>query len=123
MSNTSTRGASATSTKTTTADEMKVVHTFVKNSFDEVWTYLQPFKGKLRAHVRIFTTGDDDDDAPDQEGNQRQVRTTSRSWQKRSPHLLAAVKEQDVMTTDSKARRAVAEAAARGHRAGSSLGA
>ena len=60
MSNTSTRGGSATTTKTTTADEMTVVFTFMKNSFDEVWTYLQPFKGELRAHVRIFTTGDNE---------------------------------------------------------------
>jgi predicted metalloprotease len=58
MSNTATRGASATSTKTNTADDMKVVHTFIKNNFDEVWTYLQPFRGKQFAHVRIFTTGD-----------------------------------------------------------------
>jgi hypothetical protein len=68
MSNTSTRGASATSTKTTTASEMKVVHTFVKNSFDEVWTYLQPFRGEVRAHVRIFTTGDDDTMRPTKKG-------------------------------------------------------
>src|SRR5437667_12626371 len=60
MSNTAPRGGSATSTKTTTTGEMTFVHTFVKNSFDEVWTYIQPFQGKLRAHVRIFTTGDDD---------------------------------------------------------------
>jgi hypothetical protein len=47
---------------------MKVVHTFVKNSFDEVWTYIQPFQGKLRAHVRIFTTGDDDSMRPTKKG-------------------------------------------------------
>ena len=68
MSNTSTRGASDTSTKTTTADDMTVVHTFVKNSFDEVWTYLQPYQGKLRAHVRIFKTGDDDNMIPTKKG-------------------------------------------------------
>jgi Transcriptional Coactivator p15 (PC4) len=68
MSNTSTRGASATSTKTTTAEEMKVVHTFVKNSFDEVWTYLQPFKGHDLAHIRVFTLGDDDEMYPKKQG-------------------------------------------------------
>jgi hypothetical protein len=68
MSNTATRGGSATSTKTTTADEMTVVHTFVKNSFDEVWTYLQPYQGKLRAHVRIFTTGDEETMHPTKKG-------------------------------------------------------
>jgi Transcriptional Coactivator p15 (PC4) len=68
MSNTSTRGGSATNTKTTTTGEMTFVHTFVKNSFDEVWTYIQPFQGKLRAHVRIFTTGDDDNMRPTKKG-------------------------------------------------------
>lgn len=68
MSKTATRGASATSTKTTTADDMKVVHTFVKNSFEEVWTYLQPFKGELRAHVRIFDTRDDETMHPTKKG-------------------------------------------------------
>lgn len=68
MSRTATRGASATRTKATTADEMKVVHTFVKNSFEEVWTYLQPFKGELRAHVRIFDTRDDETMYPTRKG-------------------------------------------------------
>jgi hypothetical protein len=67
MSNHGTRGASATS-KTTTADEMKVVHTFVKNSFEEVWTYLQPYKGMPCAHVRVFTTGDDEAMYPTRKG-------------------------------------------------------
>jgi hypothetical protein len=47
---------------------MKVVHTFVKNSFEEVWTYLQPFKGELRAHVRIFDTRDDETMHPTKKG-------------------------------------------------------
>jgi hypothetical protein len=68
MSNTATRGGSATSTKTTATGEMTVVHTFVKNSFDEVWTYLQPFRGELRAHVRIFTTASDDEMRPTKKG-------------------------------------------------------
>jgi Transcriptional Coactivator p15 (PC4) len=68
VSNTSTGGASATTTKASTANAMKVVHTFAKNSFDEVWTYLQPFRGKQFAHVRIFTTGDDDEMRPTKKG-------------------------------------------------------
>ena len=68
MSNTPTRRVSAASTKTTTTGDMTFVHTFVKNSFDEVWTYIQPFQGKLRAHVRIFTAGDDDNMRPTKKG-------------------------------------------------------
>lgn len=68
MSRTAARGASATSTNTTTADEMKVVHTFVKNSFEEVWTYLQPYKGTPCAHVRVFATGDDEAMYPTRKG-------------------------------------------------------
>jgi len=47
---------------------MTVLHTFAKNSFDEVWTYLQSYKGELRAHVRIFTTGDDETMHPTKKG-------------------------------------------------------
>ena len=57
MSNTSTRGASVTSTKTTTAEEMTVVHTFAMNNPAEVRTYLQRYKGEPLAHVRIFSRG------------------------------------------------------------------
>jgi hypothetical protein len=39
---------------------MKVVHTFEKNSFDEVWAYLQPFRGNDLAHIRVFTLADDE---------------------------------------------------------------
>lgn len=53
---------------TSVPDGMNVVHTFVKNSFDEVWTYLQPYQGKLRAHVRIFTTGDEETMHPTKKG-------------------------------------------------------
>ena len=63
-----TRGGSATTTNTTTADEMTVVFKFIKNSFDEVWAYLQPFKGELRAHVRIFTTRDEEEMIPTKKG-------------------------------------------------------
>jgi hypothetical protein len=68
MSNTSTRGASATSTKTTTADEMTVVHTFVKNAFEEVRAYLQPYKGGQLAHIRVFTPDKNDVDRPTKKG-------------------------------------------------------
>jgi hypothetical protein len=40
---------------------MQVVNTFAKNAFDEVWTYLQPFRGHDLAHIRIFTLEDDDE--------------------------------------------------------------
>jgi hypothetical protein len=53
---------------TSAPDGMNVVHTFVKNSFDEVWTYLQPYRGKQFAHVRIFTTGDRDEMLPTKKG-------------------------------------------------------
>jgi hypothetical protein len=66
--NNATRGTSPTDTKTTTASEMKVVHTFVKNSFEEVWTYLQPYKGTPCAHVRVFATGDDEAMYPTRKG-------------------------------------------------------
>ena len=68
MSNTSTRGASATSTKTTTADEMTVVHTFVKDAFEEVRAYLQPYKGSQLAHIRVFTPDKNDVDRPTKRG-------------------------------------------------------
>jgi len=68
MSKTATLGASATGTKTTTADEMKVVDTFTKSSFEEVWTYLQPYKGRPCAHVRVFATGDGDAMYPTRKG-------------------------------------------------------
>lgn len=68
MSNTSTRGASATSTKTTTADEMTVVHTFAMNNPAEVRTYIQPYEGELLAHVRIFTTGRNNTMKPTRKG-------------------------------------------------------
>jgi hypothetical protein len=94
MSNTSTRGGSATSTKTTTADEMTVVHTFVKNSFDEVWTYLQPYRGKVRAHVRIFTTGDNDTMHPTKKGITVNVNDVPK-LAKAVTALVEAVKEQE----------------------------
>jgi hypothetical protein len=84
MSNTSTRGVSATSPEATTADEMKVVHTFEKNSFDEVWAYLQPFKGNDLAHIRVFTIGADDEMRPKKQGiavNVRELPNCSRSGQ------------------------------------------
>ena len=68
MSNTPTRGVSATSTDATTADGMKVVHTFEKNSFDEVRAYLQPFKGNDLSHIRVFTLGADDEMLPKKQG-------------------------------------------------------
>ena len=66
MSNTSNGGVSTTNTET--ADEMKVVHTFEKNSFDEVRAYLQPFKGNDLSHIRVFTLGADDEMRPKEQG-------------------------------------------------------
>jgi hypothetical protein len=40
---------------------MEVVHTFAKRRFDEVWTYLQPYRGRELAHIRVMTRGDDDE--------------------------------------------------------------
>ena len=94
MSNTATRGGSAASTKTTTAGEMTVVHTFVKNSFDEVWTYLQPYQGKLRAHVRIFTTASDDEMRPTKKGITVSVKDVPKLAEAVNA-LLEAAKEQE----------------------------
>jgi transcriptional coactivator p15 (PC4) len=49
-------------------DEMQIVNTFAKNAFDEVWSYLQPFKGHDLAHIRVFTLGDDDEMYPRKKG-------------------------------------------------------
>jgi hypothetical protein len=68
VSNRSTRGASATSTKASTANEMKVVHTFVKNAFEEVRAYLQPYKGGQLAHIRVFKPDKNDVDRPTKKG-------------------------------------------------------
>ena len=47
---------------------MQVASVFAKNGFDEVWTYLQPFKGHDLAHIRVFTLGDDDEMYPTKQG-------------------------------------------------------
>jgi hypothetical protein len=47
---------------------MQVVNVFAKNGFDEVWTYLQHFRGHDRAHIRVFTLGDDDEMYPTKQG-------------------------------------------------------
>lgn len=49
-------------------DGMEVVDVFAKNRFDEVWTYIQPFKGYDLAHIRVFTLGDDDEMYPTKQG-------------------------------------------------------
>jgi hypothetical protein len=48
-------GARAAGKNTKAKDEKQVVNVFAKNGFDEVWTYLQPFKGHDLAHIRVFT--------------------------------------------------------------------
>jgi hypothetical protein len=61
-------GARAAGKDTQAKDEMQVVNTFAKNAFDEVWTYLQRFKGHDLAHIRVFTLGDDDEMYPRKQG-------------------------------------------------------
>jgi hypothetical protein len=79
---------------TSVPDGMNVVHTFVKNSFDEVWTYLQPFRGKQFAHVRIFTTGDDDKMRPTKKGITVSLNDVPKLAEALTA-LAAAVKEQE----------------------------
>jgi hypothetical protein len=94
MSKTSTRGASATSNKRSTVGEMNVVHTFVKNSFDEVWTYVQPFRGQVLAHVRIWTMGDDEEMRPTRKGITVSAKDVPKLAEAVTA-LAAAVKEQE----------------------------
>jgi hypothetical protein len=56
----SSAGGACAAGKDTKASDMQVVNVFAKNAFDEVWAYLQPFKGNDLAHIRTFTLGDDD---------------------------------------------------------------
>lgn len=65
---TSSTGDARAATGTTVYHEMQVVHTFAKNAFDEVWTYLQPYRGQLRAHLRIFTLGANEEMHPTAKG-------------------------------------------------------
>ena len=58
---TSSTGGACAAGKDTKASDMQVVNVFAKNAFDEVWAYLQPFKGNDLAHIRTFTLGDDDE--------------------------------------------------------------
>jgi hypothetical protein len=37
---------------------MQVAHVFVKNAFDEVWAFLQPFAGQDLADIHVFTLGE-----------------------------------------------------------------
>lgn len=94
MSNTSTRGASATSTKTTTAEEMTVVHTFAMNSPAEVRTYFQRYKGELLAHVRIFSTGRNNTMNPTKKGIAVNLNDVPKLAEAVTA-LLEAVKEQE----------------------------
>jgi Transcriptional Coactivator p15 (PC4) len=79
---------------TSVPDGMNVVHTFVKNSFDEVWTYLQPFQGKQFAHVRIFTSGDNDEMLPTKKGITVSLNDVPKLAEAVTA-LAAAVKEQE----------------------------
>ena len=119
MSNTATRGGSATSTKATTADEMKVVYTFVKNSFDEVWAYLQPFRGHDLAHIRVYTLGADDEMRPKKQG----IAVNVRDLPKLAEAVAAWSRQWRLGHHDARidSTRAIRGAEARSHSAGSSL--
>ena len=47
---------------------MQVVQTFAKGMFDEVWAYLQHFRGRDLAHIRVFTDRDSDEMHPTKQG-------------------------------------------------------
>jgi hypothetical protein len=49
-------------------DQMHVVNVFVKNAFEEVRAYLQPYKGGQLAHIRVFTPDKNDVDRPTKKG-------------------------------------------------------
>jgi hypothetical protein len=68
LTNSSADGACAAGKDTEANGEMQVVNVFAKNVFDEVWTYLQHFRGHDRAHIRVFTLGDDDEMYPTKQG-------------------------------------------------------
>lgn len=68
MPTSSAGGARAAGKNTKAKDEKQVVNVFAKNGFDEVWTYLQPFKGHDLAHIRVFTLGNDDEMYPTKQG-------------------------------------------------------
>ena len=64
----STDGARAAGKDTKAKDEMHVVNVFVKNAFEEVRAYLQPYKGGQLAHIRVFTPDKNDVDRPTKKG-------------------------------------------------------
>jgi hypothetical protein len=61
-------GAHAAGKDTQAKDEMQVVDVFVKNAFEEVRAYLQPYKGSQLAHIRVFTPDTNDIDRPTKKG-------------------------------------------------------
>jgi hypothetical protein len=61
-------GARAADKDTKANDEMQVVNVFVKNAFEEVRAYLQPYKGGQLAHIRVFTPDKNDVDRPTRKG-------------------------------------------------------
>jgi Transcriptional Coactivator p15 (PC4) len=61
-------GARAASKDAKANDEMHVVNVFVKNAFEEVRAYLQPYKGGPLAHIRVFTPDKNDVDRPTKKG-------------------------------------------------------
>jgi hypothetical protein len=65
---TSSAGGACAAAKDAKANDMQVVNVFAKNGFDEVWTSVQHFRGHDRAHIRVFTLGDDDEMYPTKQG-------------------------------------------------------
>jgi ribosomal protein L21E len=47
---------------------MCVVHAFAKTALREVRTYLQPYKGRDLAHIRVFAAGHDGEMHPTKQG-------------------------------------------------------
>ena len=68
MTTSSADGACAAGKDTEANDEMHVVNVFVKNAFEEVRAYLQPYKGGQLAHIRVFTPDKNDVDRPTKKG-------------------------------------------------------
>ena len=68
MTTNSDGGRRAVDKDTRANDELQVVNVFVKNAFEEVRAYLQPYKGGQLAHIRVFTPDKNDVDRPTKKG-------------------------------------------------------
>jgi Transcriptional Coactivator p15 (PC4) len=55
-------------TNANTESEIAPVFVIAKNRFDEIWAYVQPYRGHDRAHLRTFTVTEDDEMVPTKRG-------------------------------------------------------